>query len=162
MPTEPVLPVNEYTGTSFAGFTFTLTNPGNNNGKKWTVKITSQDPSANYTARIMGTWEGSGMGSGPGAGQPKPISNGEIIGGPHSNNQIQITFEYQNNNVGPVTGNPGTSYFSGDLSYTQGYRIGESHFRPRWNLNGGVVTKDGDGNVLDKGPGIVSGAATIT
>jgi hypothetical protein len=161
MPNGPVHPVNEYTGPSFAGFKFVLTNPGDANGKSWTLIITTQVPFANYTALIQGTWQGSGMGSGPGAGQPKDITDGQVVGGPYSNSDTQLFFEFQNNNIGPVTGNPGTSYFSGDLTYTSGYRVGRHRIPPMWSLNGGVVTEDGDGNILDKGPGIVSGATIV-
>ncbi len=72
-----------------------------------------------------------------------------------------FTFEYQNSNSGPVTGNPGTSYFGGDLSFHNGYLVGRAIVPARWTLNGGVTTEDGDGNVLDKGPGIVSGLVIV-
>src|SRR5580700_4120737 len=68
MPTAPVVPVNEYAGPSFEGFTFVLTNPGETNGKSWELNIVTQVPFANYTALFTGTWDGSGMGMGPNKG----------------------------------------------------------------------------------------------
>ena len=65
MPTAPVVPVHEYAGPSFEGFMFVLTNPGETNGKSWKLNIVTQVPFANYTAFFTGTWDGSGMGTGP-------------------------------------------------------------------------------------------------
>jgi hypothetical protein len=163
MPTAPVVPVNEYAGPSFEGFMFVLTNPGETNGKSWKLNIVTQVPFANYTALFTGTWDGSGMGMGPNKG-PKEISDGQLLDQSKSaTSEVSITFNYQNSNVGPVTGNLGTSYFAGNLSYTQGYIGGQYHHRvpPKWVLQGSVTTEDGDGNILDKGPGIVSGQVTV-
>jgi hypothetical protein len=162
MPTAPVVPVHEYAGPSFEGFMFVLTNPGETNGKSWKLNIVTQVPFANYTAFFTGTWDGSGMGTGPNSGVPKEISDGQLFDQSASaTSEVSITFNFQNNNVGPVTGNLGTSYFAGNLSYTRGYIEHRHRVPPVWVLQGSVTTEDGDGNILDKGPGIVSGQVTV-
>jgi hypothetical protein len=98
------------------------------------------------------------MGMGPNKG-PKEISDGQLFDQSKSaTSEVSIAFNFQNNNVGPVTGNLGTSYFAGNLSYTRGYIEHHHRVPPVW---GSVTTKDGDGNILDKGPGIVSGQVTV-
>jgi hypothetical protein len=149
MVAMPSTPVDEYTGPSFQGFVFNLTNPGVNNSKTWTLTITSQVAFANYTALIEGTWEGGG-------GNVKNIQDGQITA-----NGFTMSFEYQNGNIKPVTGDPGTSYFSGDLSFVKAHRVGKHHIPAKWTLQGAVTTTDGDGNVLGKEPGVVSGEVFV-